>query len=439
MSGVSAGRLSMQTASGVRLSRRTHPGELETNTATQTQTQTQNSTQQLQAAPAESVSTALMPLTTKVGELRQRMQWSNEMIEHVMRCFFTATQLETIRSRYRPQQLQMFKQKYPDINVTEQLLIDQKRTIISNNRIPKARIQNIKEEIAKQLNNTQRRRTQTSQEPTRQLSPMNTQNTNTDHTTTPPHIPTNKNTQAQTERDQIIQQLEEQYTHWNTVEPKARPRLPKLRLNKKITETIEIINQNTPNLLNNNTPTLQQIHTIIYSAASTIQKMNKQQPTINNNRENRKPEWLIRIENKINILRNEAGRITQYIKGNRSKKLQKKIIITQITHNANLDPKIYLDTIKQKIAVYNTRLRRYKDAAERSRQNSIFYTNQKNKFYTQLGQTEHTQIIPPTKEEITNYWNNIWYNEITQKNQATLIKEEEQKYTHLDNIQIIYS
>ncbi|KAI4476902.1 hypothetical protein M0802_014807 [Mischocyttarus mexicanus] len=228
-----------------------------------------------------------MPPTTKAGKLRQRMQWSNEMNEHVMRCFFTATQLETIRSGYRPQLLQMFKQKYPDINVTEQRLIDQKRAIISNNRIPKARIQNIKEEIAKQLNDTQRRRTQTSQEPTRQISPMNTQNSNTDHTTTPPHIPTNKNTQAQTERHQIIQQLEEQYTHWNTVEPKTRSRLPKLRLNKKITETIKIINQHTPNLLNNNTPTLQQIHTIIYSAANIILKMNKQQPTINNNRENR--------------------------------------------------------------------------------------------------------------------------------------------------------
>ncbi|KAI4473078.1 hypothetical protein M0802_016328 [Mischocyttarus mexicanus] len=204
----------MLAASGVRLSRRTHPGEPETDTATQTQTQ--NSTQQLQAAPAESVSTALMPPTIKAGKQRQRMQWSNEMNEHVMRCFFTATQLETIRSGYRPQLLQMFKQKYPDINVTEQRLMDQKRAIISNNRIPKARIQNIKEEIAKQLNNTQRRRIQTSQEPTRQILPMNTQNTNTDHTTTPPHIPTNKNTQAQTERDQIIQQLEEQYTHWNT-------------------------------------------------------------------------------------------------------------------------------------------------------------------------------------------------------------------------------
>lgn len=75
--------------------------------------------------------------TTKPGRPRQRMIWNNEMNEHIMRCYFTATNLETIKPGYRPAMRTMFLKKYPQLDhISKKRIMDQKRVIIVNNRIP---------------------------------------------------------------------------------------------------------------------------------------------------------------------------------------------------------------------------------------------------------------------------------------------------------------
>lgn len=49
------------------------------------------------------------------------MTWTTEMNEYVMRCYYRATELETIKRGYAPTLYRLFKEKYPDVtHITEQ-------------------------------------------------------------------------------------------------------------------------------------------------------------------------------------------------------------------------------------------------------------------------------------------------------------------------------
>ncbi|XP_054746051.1 myb-like protein D [Anastrepha obliqua] len=90
--------------------------------------------------------------TTKAGKPRQRMTWTREMNINVMRCYYKSTNIETNKTGYREDLHRLFVEIYPQYaNITQQRVVDQKRTIVTNNRLTAVELQNIKEEIAKEL------------------------------------------------------------------------------------------------------------------------------------------------------------------------------------------------------------------------------------------------------------------------------------------------
>ncbi|XP_015437850.1 PREDICTED: uncharacterized protein LOC107192997 [Dufourea novaeangliae] len=427
ISGAGARYSSMQTTSGTAYTRQTHTGTPEQTIATETTSRTQ----QLHTATAESASVGIQPPTTKGGSLRQRMKWTHEMNRHVMRCYYIATKLETINSGYRPQLHTLFIDKYPQLaNLTQQRLMDQKRTLVTNNRIPRYEIQNIKEEAARALNTETNNTTPITSPQTRtqtqvpQRIPEETELMDK-HTPSPP--PPQQSHQEKNIKEELIKQ----HTHWSQTNATERPRLPHLRINKTTTQTIETINKLIPTILNNNNNTIEELHIIIYSAAYTTLKLNKQTPIKKTNTTPRKPKWQIRIEKKIETLRQNIGRLTQYVKGNTSNKLTRKIQnILQNTEN----PETKLDTLKQKMTVYSTRLKRYKEANLRRQENNMF-RNSERRFYSEIQNTETVKIIPPTKEQTTKYWSNIWENPINHNSNATWIKKEQDQFAHIETEQ----
>ena len=120
----------------------------------QTQTQPTQDTDETYEQPTPAADVLRLPgnATTKAGKPRQRMHWSNEHNEHVMRCYYEATKLETITTGYRFDLHRHFMNKYPQLtNVTEQRLLDQKRFIIKTNKMPGEVLQRIKEEVAEKM------------------------------------------------------------------------------------------------------------------------------------------------------------------------------------------------------------------------------------------------------------------------------------------------
>ncbi|XP_067121505.1 uncharacterized protein [Centruroides vittatus] len=101
--------------------------------------------------PSLGVSVAMHPQTTKAGKPRQRMKWTVEMNKFIIRSYYTITKLETNMTAYRQQLHHRFTQQYPHLTVTEQRVVDQKRTIIHNNLIPQTTLELIKQQVADQI------------------------------------------------------------------------------------------------------------------------------------------------------------------------------------------------------------------------------------------------------------------------------------------------
>ena len=284
--------------------------------------------------PAADVLPVNASTTTKAGKQRQRMAWTDEMNKDVMRCYFTASKLETIKSGFRAHLRQLFLEKYPYLsNITEQRLMDQKRVIVCNNRLSPNQIQQIKEEITIALQETDEVRSPIRNPQNTPLqSPTNNPNTSI-YQTQPDNPPEQHHINSSTQEDFIEKKLLEEITHWQTVDPKKRPRLPKLKINNETSNTLQQLNKIITSLITNKPiATIEEIHMLVYSAAYITLTQNKQKIVQNKHRNPPKlPKWQIRLERKIETLRKNIGRLTQYKNGNRTNKLMKKYYISYKT------------------------------------------------------------------------------------------------------------
>lgn len=398
--------------------------------------------------PAECVLPG-QPATTKAGKPRQRLTWTTETNSNVMRCYYKATRLETINTGYRTDFHRLFTQIYPELGerITPQRLVDQKRAILTKNMLTDRAVQIIKEEIATELSNQniqyQRRRNSAHQQdrngtndmtaPESETQPLEANN---NQQVEYPERRTQEEIQERTQRTANIN-MEEEIDHkiqtniikWKGINPANRTPLPKLIYNKYTPNIINMVNSKLGNHTGE-TNTLEDIHLLIYAAATTVITLNKQnipdQPI--QKRKKSKPKWQIRLENKIEKIRKDIGRLTQYTKGNHSKQIMKHI--QYITHNNKETPIEALDTLKQKLAVYTTRLRRYKGSNERKIQNMQFNRSEK-QFYQNLEKKEEIPIIPPSNDEIKNFWENMWSQPKLHNHTATWINTEQERHRNI--------
>lgn len=390
--------------------------------------------------------------TTKTGNPRQRLAWTLKMNTDVMRCFYKCTKLETIKTRYRGEMHELFLSAYPQLanKISEQRLMDQKRSILINKLLTDFQIQEIKQEIAMELNNNNEQANNGNiiEEMTGNSNNCNTptplQNSENNH-----HSCENMNNETQAYssvidsgrenngneilKNTMMDDIETNITKWKGTEPSKRQQIPKLQYNKNNRTLLDTMNnQILPTLINRIT-TLTDFQLITYAAASTIITCNNQNKTLlkNSNKKNFKPKWRIRLENKINTLRKEIGRLTQYNVGNRSKHIQKQIQIIKQKYAQTRETTTEInETLKQKLRLYAARLRRYTESNERKTQNKIFTQNEK-QFYRKLQQSDNPVINPPTQDEITEYWGSIWSAPVQHNHNSHWIQEEKRRNQNL--------
>ncbi|XP_054746743.1 GATA zinc finger domain-containing protein 15-like [Anastrepha obliqua] len=194
----------------------------------------------------------------------KRMTWTREMNINVMRCYYKSTNIETNKTGYREDLHRLFVEIYPQYaNITQQRVVDQKRTIVTNNRLTAVELQNIKEEIAKELqsgsqdnnnnsaiesqletnnpNNTaqhsehieiQNNNTNDNNTPTLQTTLINNNNCNNNKNNNEENIAINK----------YEKELQEQLIKWQDIEPENKYQLPKLKFNRNTKHLISNIN-----------------------------------------------------------------------------------------------------------------------------------------------------------------------------------------------------
>ena len=79
------------------------------------------------------------------------MKWSTNINEFILREYYLITKLETDTVAYRQKLHEAFTRTYPDAEITEQRLADQRRAIIKNNLIPEARRRQIRQQVEELL------------------------------------------------------------------------------------------------------------------------------------------------------------------------------------------------------------------------------------------------------------------------------------------------
>lgn len=386
------------------------------------------------------------PATTKAGKPRQRITWNTDMNKTVMYCHYTSTKLDTIKTGYRAEFHRLFLQIYPQYEnkITTQRLADQKRAIMTNKLLSNIEIENIKQQVANELTHTTEHVQLENSNNQNQESNFQTNNNIDENNNTDQSPDERQNTTEITNNpvNDLIEKIENEIQtntiKWGEVSATSRPRIPKLIMQKETQTYIDIINTHIlPTLLRNNS-TIEDIHTNIYISAITIININNQKPMPHNKKHinQQKPKWQIRIENKINYLRKDLGRLTQYKNGNRSKNITKHIDFLKQKHNKSTEE--IFDTQKQKLKVYAARLARYKESNQRKIDNRLFKNNEKG-FYKKLSSKNIPEINPPTQEQITEYWKGIWSTPVQHNNAAEWIQQEEQRQKNIqpqENIEV---
>lgn len=418
---------------------------------------------------------------------KQRMRWSNEYNEAIIRIYYKITELETNKTVYRTILHQEFTNKYPSLtHLTEQRIADQRRAIINNKYINDVRLAQIKQEVAEELHivlsqNNPIRQTGDTHSNTRTQSRSNTEYPNTSNTQISPHIypattinsqttdpiyfnstptqndmvtltlidtqnttennfltsinveqlvsthPVETVTEINPEIDKIFQQAQQ---HFKDTDPTSRPYIPKQKTSRKFHTIVKYIDTIIlPKHVNSDTD-FDTFQYIIYCAAWTAATCNgaKIIQSENPTRLQRKPKWQIRLETKIQHLRANIGRLTQYIRGNKSRRVVAAVEAIKSKHqshaqheNSNTQITHFLDTLKQKLNAASSRLKRYLTCTARKQQNTTFISSEKN-FYRNLtnthGNTNNQNIQTPSPEALREFWCNIWENPVQHNNDA---------------------
>jgi hypothetical protein len=188
---------------------------------------------------------------------------------------------------------------------------------------------------------------------------------------------------------------------------------------------IEILNKFVLPKFVNNTTSFKKLHSIIYSGALTIIRLNgsKEIDQTNNIKAKELPKWERRLNKRINNIRRDLGRITQYLKGiNSNQSILNKNRIHCLKYNEYNETLIEIkDTLLQKLNIYSKRLKRYKNNKQRKFENKLFRNNEK-LFYKNLAdnKTQNNNGLPNINE-IKEFWSNLWSNEVQFNNQAEWI------------------
>lgn len=364
----------------------------------------------------------------------KRMKWSEAMNKCIIRSYYKCTCLETDSTDYRRKMHQLFINEFPEINVTEQRVADQKRVIVRNKLLADPIIERLKADVRRELE---------MEEETDEAAPTEAH----DHNSIVCQAQGQHTDDGQRGRngngvdiDEIENSIDEMHNraryeyHRAEAEfmnhpPAERPRIPRIKETMQVKKYISAINEYLQDM--EYEEGMDGLNGRLYCAAVAIIRMVGFE-VIQDNKTQRKmqpskPEWQMRIEKEITELRAELNRITVFKPENASRRSKNKIqrlkkkYETHSRHereNAALNE--VRDTIKQKLIAKAAKLKSYKKSYTRRTDNQKFQRNEK-QFYRNINPLVVSEGDGPTKEQVTEYWSSIWSKEVKYKADAEWI------------------
>lgn len=405
MSGADAGHDSMRDVGDKVLKRR---ALVPKQTTAQTNNEVDKTTETVSSNPGTSQDSADISRKSTKGT---RIKWTKEMNCLVIKMFL---QINECRDDPLPgwrQKLHTEMNKtFPHLKLTQQNVSDRLRAIYSKKLLAQQEIDQIRREVGHILTQIQ-----TNLEIREDTS---IDFTHSYHRDTPVAIREVTEPVSTTERE-TYELFQFNYSLFHSTDPLSRPLIPQLNFKKnttKILNDVKFIFQNHIKDIDE----IEQFHLALYAAAVTTIELNCQQVMEKNKSHKqqlqKEPAWKVRLTKTIDDLRRQISTITEYLNGNTSNRIARKLkIILKHTHiNPEEHEKtrkliVVRDELSQKCKAKGARLRRYNKATRRKEDN-FQYSKCPKKFYQKLeNPTDDRRMdIEMDSSQFFSFWRDTW-------------------------------
>jgi len=218
----------------------------------------------------------------------------------------------------------------------------------------------------------------------------------------------------------VLEMLLYQFKELRQLSVASYPRLSRTLMSKKLRETIDEVNHCIGLITSLYRLTLEQCVRLLYSAILVVNK-----PKLHCYYSPQNCPWQCRLENKISALRRDVSRLVAGGYPSRSsghfghllRHLYKRYKIKCLSSFLTT-----LETLKQRITCYATRLRIYKSRVLRRKQNSLFRHNEK-AFYTTLQQNVSKDLPFPDLQDLQSFWQGLFEKTCNANLQASWLNE----------------
>jgi len=240
-----------------------------------------------------------------------------------------------------------------------------------------------------------------------------------------------KETETHQQRNQIYklkEKIESTYYQVTQIEIDKRPRLQKLQNVFKIKGLMQTGNKAVEEILYGKDLNITQLNHLIYAAATVItEEINGTGDHKLETQRSKTSPWVRHIQESINDIRKELSALVEIKRGSRKAQNIKRTILLKkcnIEKKENLDQMI--EELKQKVSAKTQRLSRYRKIQNQYYENKLFRTDCK-KFYNCLRQTYSNVKNTPDKEEVANFWREIYGKGVQHNGEAHWIKNQYQQ------------
>ncbi|CAG5015319.1 unnamed protein product [Parnassius apollo] len=307
----------------------------------------------------------------------------------------------------------LFTELEPSITVTEQNLADRVRYILRSNIFDAAELERLRREAVPSSNENATTEgavaEQVAEQPAHVDAAVNTPvvaDSNDDGTFT-----------QELEIEQMRSTLEEAIMETRSTPLENRPRLPRIALSKRNRAVVRALNPMLVTYLEASRD-LCETDSILFGAAlavcriigaklSTAGRTTGQSSAI--------PAWRTRIEERIAKARALIGRLICFRSGNTRPRIVRTVRMAFAGTNVSLSqPDIMqklterIDDLKQRIAAWGKRIRRYTERSTRFNQNRLFQSDQK-RLYKSLERPMVSGTGPvPNQADTVAFWRGLW-------------------------------
>ncbi|CAG5054567.1 unnamed protein product [Parnassius apollo] len=340
----------------------------------------------------------------------RRMRWSKSMNENALRAYFRAKGEETGCLAYRARMHRFFAELEPSLSVTEQNLADRVRYILRSNIFGDAELERLRHEAIPSSNGNAT---------AGNAAPLDAQQTAyVDAAVNIPFVANSDDDGIDShELEKMRSILEESMLETRSMPLENRLRLPRIPLSKRNRAVVRALNPMLVTYLEASRD-LCETDSILFGAALAVCRIIGAKLPVAGRATQKSsaiPAWRKRIEDRIAKARALIGRLTSFRSGNNRPRIMRTVRMAFAGTNISLfQPDITqklterIDDLKQKIAAWGKRIRRFSERSRLFNQNRLLQSDQK-RLYKSLERPEVCGAGPgPDQADTVAFWRGLW-------------------------------